>query len=217
MNNLVIFGDSPFAERIAKYILFEKQLRLLCFTQEDKFCSRKSILNLPVIPLSELRKTVDCNFEIIIAIGYQQMNNLRKKIYKLLVDSGYKLGVWISNNAVVYSEKIGEGTMVLPHAMIGPGCELGKCNFIASSVVLSHDNVVGDYNFVSTNAVLGGGAKINNNCFLGLNCTIKNSIEIADASLIGSATNVLKSTEPFGVYVGNPARKLARKSTECRI
>lgn len=217
MKNYIIFGDSPFAKRLAKYILIEKKHKLLCFTQEDKFCSCNSILGLPVIPLSKLQETLKCEFEVLIAIGYSQMNTLRERMYNMLVESGYKIGSWVSCNAVVYSEKIGEGTMVLPNTMIGPGSELGKCNFFESSVVLSHDNKVGDFNFFSTNAVLGGSAVVQNHCFFGLNCTIKNSIAIADNSLIGSAANVLTNTESYGVYVGNPAKKLERKSSEVKI
>lgn len=217
MKNYIIFGDSPFAERLAKYILFEKESKLLCFTQEDDFCSRKSILELPVIPLSELRNTMDCKFEILVAMGYSQMNNLRERMYNILMEAGFVIGSWISSNAMVYSNKIGEGTIILPNTMIGPECEIGKCNFFESSVVLSHDNKIGDFNFFSTNAVLGGCAIVQNHCFLGLNCTIKSSIEILDYSLIGSAANVLNDTEFYSVMVGNPARKTERKSTEIKI
>lgn len=217
MKNYIIFGDSHFAERLANYILFEKQSKLLCFTQEDDFCSRDSILELPVVPLSKLRNTFDCEFEILVAIGYSQMNNLRERMYNMLVEAGFVIGSWISSNAIVYSNKMGDGTIILPNTVIGPGCEMGKCNFFESSVVLSHDNKVGDFNFFSTNVVLGGGATVKNHCFLGLNSTIKSSIEIVDYSLVGSATNVLTNTELCGVYVGNPSRKLERKSLEVKI
>ena len=217
MRNIVIFGDSSFAERLAKYILFEKKDNLLCFTQEDSFCSRTMVLGLPVVPLSKLRDIVEVNFDIIIGIGYINMNLLREKLYHFLVNNGFKVGKWISNNALVYSDKIGEGTIILPNTMIGPGCEIGKCNFFEASISLSHDNYVGDFNFFSTGVVLGGNAKIGDHCFLGLNSTIKSSVSLQDYTLLGAATNVINTTNKDGVYVGNPARKLEKKSLDTII
>ena len=217
MKNYIIFGDTSFAERLAKYILFEKQDNIVCFTQEDAFCSRDTILGFPVIPLNKLRENVKVDFEILIAIGYAKMNNLRRQLYNILINAGFKIGTWISNKAIVYSDKIGEGTIVLPGVVIGPDCQIGKCNFFESSVVLSHDNQIGDFNFFSTKSVLGGSASVGNHCFLGLHSTIKNGIEIADLTLIGAGANVLTMTESGGVYVGNPAKKLLHKSIETKI
>lgn len=217
MRNIVVFGDSTFAERLAKYILLEKKDRLLCFTQEDAYCSRDTVLSLPVVPLSTLSDSLDAEFEIVLAVGYTQMNNLRERLYNMLVDAGFKIGIWVSINAVVYSNYIGEGTIILPNVVIGPGCQIGKCNFFESSVSLSHDNIVGDYNFFSTGVVVGGRSEIKSHCFLGLNSTIKSSICLHDYTLLGAATNLLKSTNEFEVYIGNPAKKMDHISIEVKI
>lgn len=217
MRNLVIFGDSPFDERLAKYILFEKKDRLLCFTQEDAFCSRDTVLALPVVPLSSLRGTIKVEFEILLAVGYIHMNNLREKLYHMLVNLGFKIGIWVSTNALIYSASIGEGTVILPNVVVGPSCQIGKCNLFESSVSLSHDNKVGDFNFFSTGVVVGGSSEIKNHCFLGLNSTVKSSICLHNYTLLGASTNILKSTNEFEVYVGNPAKKMEHKSLEVKI
>lgn len=217
MSNIVVFGDSTFAERLAKYILLENKDRLLCFTQEDAFCSRDTILSLPVVPLTALRNNIKAEFEIVLAVGYTQMNNLREKLYNMLVDAGFKIGKWISTNAMVYSNYIGEGTIVLPNVVIGPGCQIGKCNFFESSVSLSHDNKIGNFNFFSTGVVIGGSSEIKNHCFLGLNSTVKSGICLHDYTLLGAAANILKTTKEFEVYIGNPAKKMDHNSIEVKI
>ena len=217
MRNLIIFGDSPFAERLAKYIIFEGVDNLLAFTQEDGFCSHKCIMDLPVIPLSQLKDRYDDEVEILLAIGYTQMNDLRERIYITLKNKGFRIGSWISVNAIAYSNLIGEGCIILPNTLIGPGCEIGRCNFFASSVCLSHDNIVGDFNFFSTGVVVGGMTKIKNHCFFGLNSTIKSDIVMNDYTLLGSACNILKDSIPRRGYVGNPARLLEKRSFELKI
>ena len=48
----------------------------------------------------------------------------------------------------------------------------------------------------------------------GVNATIRDSVRIAEGSLIAMAASVTKDTEPWGVYKGNPARKDAVSSRD---
>lgn len=218
MRNIIIFGDSPFAERMAKYILSESREKLLGFTQEDAFCKANNLLGYPVVPLSQLRDTFLEEFEILIAIGYIKMNNLRESVFNLLIREGFKVGSWVSANAIVYSKSIGEGTIVLPNTMIGPGCTIGKCNFIAASVTLSHDNMLGDFNFFSTGVVLGGGAIVKHHCFLGLSSIVKSGVVLEDYTLLGMGCNMLRNSGQRGrAYIGNPAKLLEKYSMDLTI
>lgn len=214
MRNLVIFGDTSYAERLYIYIAREGLDRVIAFTQEKDFVSRKSIQGIPVLNFEDIRDSLQDKFEIILGIGYTKMNQLKAKILKKCKNLNYPVGSYISRNAIVYSDDIGEGTFIAPGAIIGPGCIIGIGNYLASAVVLSHDNIIGDYNFFSTNSVFGGFAQVNNNCFFGLHSTIKDGISINDNNLIGSGANVLKSIDYIGgVFVGNPAKQLLNKDS----
>lgn len=214
MKNYVIFGDSAFAERIYKYIKQEGVDNVLCFTNEGDYINRERIAELNVVPFEKLSELYDNKaFEILICIGYANMNKLRKKIYCLCKNAGYKIGTWISSTVISYTKDIDEGNIIMPGVLIGPSTKIGKCNIIAARTTISHDNIIEDFNFISTNVIFGGGAVVNKNCFIGLNCTIKNSITISDYTIIGAASNVLRSTEENCVYVGNPAKKLEGKES----
>lgn len=219
MKKYVIFGDSDFAERISKYIIFEKRDKVLCFTNESNFISRKTIGNLQVIPYEELLSHYNREeFEVLICIGYSKMNALRENIYNKCKQDGLNIGSWISTNSITYSDNIGEGTIIMPNVLIGPTSEIGICNIIAASSTISHDNTIGNFNFLSTNVVLGGHAKILSNCFIGLNSTIKDSITINNKTLVGAASNVLSSTKEESIYIGNPAKIIDnKKSTQVNI
>ena len=41
MRNLIIFGDTPFAERLFKYISIEAKDKIIAFTQEKSFVHAK--------------------------------------------------------------------------------------------------------------------------------------------------------------------------------
>lgn len=215
MRNLVILGNTPFAERLYYYISFEGVDKVIAFTQEADYITNCRLHELPVLPFEELASRIDRDFEIILGIGYTRMNSLRRSLYDMCINNGYKIATYISTNAISYTKNIGIGCFIAPGCIIGPNCALGNGNYLGSSVVLSHDNVVGDFNFMSTNSVFGGYSKVGNNCFFGLHSTIKDNIEIADNNLIGSQTNVLKSIiNTGGVFIGNPARQLVDRESD---
>ena len=213
MRNLVIFGDTQFAERLSKYIILEGMDCVVAFTQEERYMTRTYINGIPVVPFEKLCSYVKDDFEIILGIGYTKMNSLRAQLYYLCKETGYKVGSYISSNALVYSDAIGEGNFVCPGAVVGPGCQMGIGNYMESSAVLTHDNILGDFNFISTNAVFGGFACVDNNCFFGLHSTIKNDVHIASDNLVGASVNILKSIGCRGGGVGNPARQLVDKQS----
>lgn len=213
MRNLVIFGDTPFAERLFKYIHIEAKDRVIAFTQERDYITQNTLQGLPVLPFEDLGE-LEQEFEIILGIGYTKMNLLKAQIYSMCESKGYKVATYISSNAVVYTDEIQDGCFIAPGALVGPGCKLGKGNYLASSVVLSHDNTFGNFNFLSTNAVFGGFSRVEDHCFFGLHSTIKDDVIVASHSLIGSAANVLQSIPQMGmVFVGNPARPLKGKES----
>lgn len=218
MRNLVIYGDGIHAERVFQYILHEKQDNVVAFTNEDNRITRKTIMNYPVIPLSELDGQLkQGDYSLIIAFGYSQMNNIRKKVFLECKELGYKVATYISPNAMVYSTNIGEGTIVLPGAFIGLGTTIGKCCLISETSYVGHNITMEDYVFVSANVAIGGYVQVGNNCFVGVHSTIKDRIDVNDYTLVGAAANIVKNTDKYGVYVGNPAKKLNAISTDTTI
>lgn len=217
MKNYVIYGDTNFAEEILNVITIEGRDKVLAFTNDRAFMTRTKIEDYPVISFDELKQTLTEPFEILIAYGYTKMNTLREKVYNECKAAGMKVGSYISTNAICYSDRIGEGSMVWPNVYIGPDVVIGICNIIKASCEVAHNNVVGDFNYIAGSVVMGGRASISNHCFIGLNSTIKSGIALADYTLLGMGCNMLKESEPYGVYVGNPAKILLKRSLEVSI
>lgn len=216
MRNLVIFGDTPFAERLYAYIKQEGVDKVVAFTQERDFISKENIQSILVTPFEDLKdELAGIKFSILLGIGYTKMNDLREKIYNMCVAQGYQVASYISSRAICYSDQFESGTIILPNVMIGPGCKIGRGNFFGASCAISHDSEIGNFNFFSTNVIMGGHANIDSHCFIGLHSTIKNDIKVDDYSMIGASSNLLKSTNcRGGVFVGNPAKRLVGKNSK---
>lgn len=61
------------------------------------------------------------------------------------------------------------------------------------------------------------GIVIGNDCWIGLNSTILDGVTIETGSIIGAGSVITKSTEPYGIYAGNPARKIGVRFSESCI
>jgi len=53
---------------------------------------------------------------------------------------------------------------------------------------------------------------IKNDVWLGANCTILPGVTINEGCVIGAGSVVTKDTEPFGIYVGVPAKKIKERT-----
>lgn len=119
--------------------------------------------------LPELRKIVD---KAIITVGFVTNNNARVKIYHKLKELNFILPVIISPLAYVSRyATIGEGTVVMHHALINANAKIGVNCIINTKSLIEHDAIVGDHSHISTAAVVNGGVVIADNTFLGSNAT----------------------------------------------
>jgi acetyltransferase-like isoleucine patch superfamily enzyme len=54
-------------------------------------------------------------------------------------------------------------------------------------------------------------------CFFGVNATIRDGLTIAEGTFVAMAAAVVKNTEAWGVYRGNPAEKAKLSSKDLKF
>ena len=59
-----------------------------------------------------------------------------------------------------------------------------------------------------------GNCIVENYSTLGVNATIRDGLTIAEGTFVAMSASVIKSTEPWGMYKGNPAKKSDRSTRE---
>ena len=119
-------------------------------------------------------------------------------------------GTFNINQLVKDGLKIGNNVNIMGECIIDPGhcwlIEIGDNVTLAPRVhVLAHD--------ASTKKFLGytriAKVKIGNNVFVGAGSIILPSVTIGDNVIIGAGSVVTKNCNTNGIYVGNPAKKIA--------
>ncbi len=209
LNKFIIIGTTPFSAVIRNIIVAEGG-DVIAYSTSRSFATEDTFDGLPIIYTEDiLAKKVDADLSYINTIGYSKMNTIREKVHNQLKSMNLPIASYISKQSLVYTNKIGEGCIIMPGAFVGPDVEIGDSNIIYANTSITHHIKLGNYNFIGSGCIIGGNVSIGNNCFLGLNSTIKNRCSIDDYTLLGSGANLTKSTNGLGgVFVGNPAKKI---------
>ncbi len=215
MKKIVIMGDTPFSGMIFDLIHAEGEVQVIAFCTKGSLMKCDNLKGMPVVPFEELDLEFDMGEVFLLnTIGYSKMNTIRQKVNGEIRTAGYGLFTWISCRSNVYTRDIGDGSIVMPGAFIGPDVKLGESCIVYSGVSLTHHITIEDNCFIASGVVIGGNVIVGRNSFIGLNSTIRNRIKIAGYSLVGCASNIVKDIAEEGkVAVGNPARIIVGKES----
>jgi acetyltransferase-like isoleucine patch superfamily enzyme len=55
---------------------------------------------------------------------------------------------------------------------------------------------------------MAGKCRVGDRCFLGVNTTLRDGISVAPGCVVGAGAVVARTTEPDGLYVGVPAKRV---------
>lgn len=215
--DIVIFGANDLGRLLKYYIDNDSDgRRIVAYTMNQKYIEEDVFLGLPVVPFETIQDTYDPDkYEILIAIGNKNMNDIRKKIFFECKEKGYTVASYYHSSCSIHSTDIGEGNILLENCLVYPFAKIGDGNLLWDHVLISHDCIVGDFNTFSSYADLCGYVTIGNNGYFGKHCIINEHSVIADYTLVGANAYAKKETQPYDVVV--PARSIIldnKKSTD---
>jgi sugar O-acyltransferase (sialic acid O-acetyltransferase NeuD family) len=145
----------------------------------------------------------------LIAAGQIGVPNLRERLFREVDAAGGSLPVVRSPfSTVSHHSTLGRGTVVFHQAVVNAGTTIGENAILNTAALLEHDVRVGNHCHISTGARINGGCLVANRCFVGSGAVVREGVCLAEATVVGAGAVVIHNTEPFGVYVGVPARRI---------
>jgi sugar O-acyltransferase (sialic acid O-acetyltransferase NeuD family) len=206
--SLIIFGAGEIAELAFFYFKKYSEYRIEAFTIDEEYISQNQLLNLPIIPFNEISKKYPTNaFDFFVALSYSKLNSIRKDKYNNLKILGYHLASFISPQATILSNSIGDNCFILENNVIQPYVTIGNNVTLWSGNHVGHHSTIKDHNFISSHVVISGSVTINEQCFIGVNATIRDHINIGEKSIIGAGAIILRDVEANGLYIGQGAER----------
>lgn len=166
----------------------------------------KQVLGYPIIDTDASIPDFVNTCEFVVTVGFIKNPALRTGLFNKVIEAGGTLATLVASTAYVSRHaKIGKGTVVMHHAFVNAGAEVGDNVILNTFCNIEHNAYVGHQCHVSTGVMVNGDCKIGNNCFIGSQSVLANGISICDDVLVGAGSLVRKSIIKPGVYSGNPA------------
>lgn len=131
---------------------------------------------------------------VLITLGQIKSPARRMELFNELKQMGARFPVITSPLSYVSPHaRVGEGTIVMHHALINARASVGKNCIINNKALVEHDAVIEDHCHISTGAIVNGGVKIGSGSFLGSNAVCKEYVEIGENAVIGCGAIVVNN------------------------
>lgn len=208
MKKLIIFGCTPYSKLLKYTMEHEAGIIAEAYTLSARYIQdEKQFDGLQIVPFEELDQTYGKdNFQVLITVGYRDMNAGREKVFRQCEELGYEIASFIHPSVKIDADSIGCGNIIMEGSRIYPFCKIGDGN-IFNGAVIGHESVVGNFNFTAR-CTTGGLVSIGNNCFIGIGATIGDNTSIGNYSLVGAGTTLIKSVGDHTIVVSPKVRTM---------
>lgn len=212
---VILIGNDMAAGILLGYLHTDQRYKILGSAVDDAYVDKNALSSLPCVGLSRITELFPPDkHTVIMAIGYSDLNRTRESMFTKVKALGYTLLTYIHPDAKVYSENpVGEGSVILPNAVIEPHACVGANTVIWCNTTVAHHAVVEDHCWIAAGTVLSGQVKVGRNSFVGVNATIANKVEIGEYNFVGAAALISKCTKPYAVHLARSG-ELFRYSSE---
>jgi sugar O-acyltransferase (sialic acid O-acetyltransferase NeuD family) len=202
--DLVIIGDSAFAEIAYEYFTHDSDYVVKAFAVEREYMKRDSLFGLPVIPLETIaEKFAPTSHSFFAANVYTQGNDLRRRLYETAKSMGYAPASYVSSHAFVWrNAKVGEHCFIFENNVVQPFVNVGDNVVLWSGNHIGHHSNIGSHCFVSSHVVVSGFVNVGESCFLGVNSTISNNTNVGARCNVGAGAIILGDVPDNQTVVG---------------
>ena len=206
--NLIIVGDSSFAEVAHEYFSRDSDYVVVAFAVERAHLSKGELFGLPVVALEDLSGQYPPErHEVYVALVYSELNRLRTRLLDSVDAMGYGLASYVSPYAwVSASATLGRHCFVFENNVIQPYVTVGDNVVLWSGNHIGHHSRIGDNCFISSHVVVSGHCVIGENSFLGVNSAVANDVQISRDCWIGPGGVISANTEAGQMFPADKAQ-----------
>ena len=215
MAKVIIFGVLDTAELAHYYLQHDSEHEVVAFAVNRQYIQEESFHGLPIVAFEDVEKIFPPSEYLFFApMTGRNMNRNREGVYNEVKAKGYQFISYISSHATIFDKSVvGDNCFILEDNTIQPFTKIGNNVVMWSGNHIGHHSIIKDHVFFTSHVVMSGHCEIGSYSFFGVNCTIRDYTHIAQGTLVGMASAITKETEEWGIYIGNPAKKVPGKKS----
>jgi sugar O-acyltransferase (sialic acid O-acetyltransferase NeuD family) len=214
--DLVIFGTGKIAEVIYYYASEECGFNVVAFCVDQQYKDTDTFHDLPVVAFENIENTyLATNYNMFVAVGYKDLNQLREKKCSEAMAKGYELASVISPLAnIPKNVNTGWNCFIMPPAIIHPFVTVKNNVFIWSGAMLGHHSTIEDNCWLTSSCNISGNVKIGKNTFIAVNATVGHSVKIGNKCFLGANSLVTKHLEDEKVVITESSKPIRLNSEQ---
>ena len=212
-SKVILFGIQDYAQLAHYYLKHDSKHEVVAFCVNEQYIPEERTFDgLPVVAFEEVsQRFPPGDYAFFAPMSPKKMNQLREQVYNDIKSMGYPLISYVSSKATVLGNPIGDNCLILEDNTLQPFTTIGNNVVLWSGNHIGHHGAIKDHVTFTSHVVMSGHCFIGENSFFGVNATLRDGLNIAKGTLVAMAAAVTKDTEEWGVYLGNPAKKLENK------
>lgn len=213
MAKVILFGVLDTAELAHFYLEHDSEHEVVAFTLNREYITETTFKGLPVVPFEDVENVYSpAEYSFFAPMTGKNMNRNRERVYLEAKAKGYSFISYISSKATIFDKSlVGENCFILEDNTIQPFTTIGNNVVLWSGNHIGHHGQIKDHVFFTSHVVLSGHCVVESYSFFGVNSTIRDYTHIAQGTLVGMAAAITKDTEEWGIYIGNPSKKVPGK------
>ncbi len=163
----------------------------------------KQVLSYPIIGCDDdLPELVAKYKNVLITVGQIKSAQIRIKLFNICKSLNAIFPVVVSPSAYVSKHiKIGEGTIIMSHALVNADAKIGVNSIINSKALIEHEAIIGDFCHISTGSNVNGQVIIGDECFIGSGVTLANNIKITEKVIVPAGKTVFGDIAKSGIFI----------------
>lgn len=144
-----------------------------------------------------------------LTVGSIGDTQLRKKLYSILMNIGYKFPNIIDNTAIL-GEKVemGHGNFIGKGTIINTGTKIYNNCIINTGTIIEHDCKIESFCHIAPGTTISGNVNIGEDTHIGTNSTIIQDIKIGKNTIIGAGSVVVRNIVSNVKAYGNPCKEV---------
>ena len=215
MRKVIIFGLHDFAELAHFYLTNDSEYEVVAFTVSKDYLIMDSFKDLPVVPFENIEDLFPPEkYLFFVPMAPVKMNMMRMNVYIQAKAKGYRFINYVSSKATILGSIAGENCFILENNTIQPFTKIGNNVVLWSGNHIGHHSEIMDHVMFTSHVVLSGHCKVEPYCFLGVNSTVRDGVNLKEGTLVGMGACIIKDTEPWSIYLGNPGKKSENKNSK---
>ena len=216
MKKTVLFGAGKIADVIYYLMAEESDREIAGFTVDGDYVESDTFHDLPVVPFADVQKRFPPeDFDMFVALGYQNMNSLRQERISDAEKKGYSITTFVHPNSTMpAATDLGKNCFIMNDVLIHPWVKLGDNVFVWSGALIGHHSTIGDNCWITSNANIAGVVTAGRNCFFSINATIANNVTLGDRCFLGANCLVTKDLADGAVVIEKSSELLRLNSDQ---